>query len=131
MSSKPCAQIIIFGSEKQAEVRAGQDIVCRPRHDAGDVSNAPDSCRFFCSSVPACCVGAAGADATDFRTIDRADGHTIVVRPLEGGGTFEIDLTSKVAVFGVSNAKVDDIKPGAFIGVGAMPQPTAASARCR
>jgi hypothetical protein len=56
-------------------------------------------------------------------TIDRAEGHTIVVRPLEGGGTFEIDLTPKVAVFGVSNAKLDDIKPGAFIGVGAMPQP--------
>ncbi len=55
-------------------------------------------------------------------SIDRADGHTIVVRPLEGG-TFEIDLTPKVAVFGVSNAKLDDIKPGAFIGVGAMPQP--------
>jgi hypothetical protein len=56
-------------------------------------------------------------------TIERADGHTIVVRPLEGGGTFEIDLTPKVAVFGVSNGKLDDIKPGAFIGVGAMPQP--------
>jgi hypothetical protein len=56
-------------------------------------------------------------------TLERADGHTIVVRPLEGGGTFEIDLTPKVAVFGVSNAKLDDIKPGAFIGVGAMPQP--------
>ena len=56
-------------------------------------------------------------------TIERVDNHTIVVRPLEGGGTFEIDLTSKVAVFGVSNAKLDDIKPGAFIGVGAMPQP--------
>ena len=56
-------------------------------------------------------------------TIERAEGHTIVVRPLEGGGTFEVDLTSKVAVFGVSNARLDDIKPGAFIGVGAMPQP--------
>ena len=56
-------------------------------------------------------------------TIERAEGHTIVVRPLEGGGTFEIDLTPKVAVFGVSNARLDDIKPGAFIGVGAMPQP--------
>ena len=56
-------------------------------------------------------------------TVERVDGHTIVVRPLEGGGTFEIDLTPKVAVFGVSNAKLDDIKPGAFIGVGAMPQP--------
>ena len=56
-------------------------------------------------------------------TIERADGHMIVVRPLEGGGTFEIDLTPKVAVFGVSNAKLDDIKPGAFIGVGAMPRP--------
>ena len=56
-------------------------------------------------------------------TIERAEGHTIVVRPLEGGGTFEIDLTPKVTVFGVSNARLDDIKPGAFIGVGAMSQP--------
>ena len=56
-------------------------------------------------------------------TIERAEGHTIVVRPLEGGGTFEIDLTPRVTVFGVSNARLDDIKPGAFIGVGAMSQP--------
>jgi len=56
-------------------------------------------------------------------TIERAEGHSIVVRPLEGGGTFEIDLTDNVAVFGVSKASLADIKPGAFIGVGAMPQP--------
>jgi hypothetical protein len=56
-------------------------------------------------------------------TIERIDGHTIVVRPLEGGGTFEVDLTDKVAVFGVSKATLADIKPGASIGVGAMPQP--------
>jgi hypothetical protein len=46
-----------------------------------------------------------------------------VVRPLEGGGTFEVDLTNNVAVFGVSKATMADIKPGAFIGVGALPQP--------
>ena len=56
-------------------------------------------------------------------TIERAEGHTIVVRPLEGGGTFEIDLTPNVVVFGVSAGKLEDVKPGAFIGVGAMPQP--------
>jgi hypothetical protein len=56
-------------------------------------------------------------------TIERAEGHSIVVRPLEGGGTFEVDLTNNVAVFGVSKATMADIKPGAFIGVGALPQP--------
>jgi hypothetical protein len=56
-------------------------------------------------------------------TIERVEDGTIVVRPLEGGGTFEIDLTPNVAVIAVINARLEDIKPGAFIGVGAMPQP--------
>ena len=32
-------------------------------------------------------------------------------------------MTDNVAVFGVVKATIADIKPGAFVGVGAMPQP--------
>lgn len=56
-------------------------------------------------------------------TIERTGEHSIVVRPLEGGGTFDIDLVPNTGVFGVSKATMDDIRPGAFVGVGAMPQP--------
>ncbi len=38
-------------------------------------------------------------------------------------GDVTINLTGDAAVFGVSKATIADIKPGAFIGVGAMPQP--------
>jgi hypothetical protein len=35
----------------------------------------------------------------------------------------KVNLAEKLAVFGVVKATTADIKPGAFIGVGAMPQP--------
>jgi hypothetical protein len=34
-----------------------------------------------------------------------------------------VQLSDKVAVFGIIKATLADVKPGAFIGVGAMPQP--------
>ena len=34
-----------------------------------------------------------------------------------------MNVTDNVAVFGVVKATLADIKPGAFVGVGAMPQP--------
>jgi hypothetical protein len=55
-------------------------------------------------------------------TIESTGKDSIVVRPLEGGGTFEVFLTGNVTVFAVSKAALADIKPGVFIGVGAMPQ---------
>lgn len=55
-------------------------------------------------------------------TIERVDEVGVLIRPYEGGGTFEVELTKNVAVFTVSKGTMADLKPGAFIGVGAMPQ---------
>jgi hypothetical protein len=54
--------------------------------------------------------------------IENTDKDGIVVRPYEGGGTFHVFLSDDVAVFDLSKAALTDVKPGAFIGVGAMPQ---------
>ena len=54
-------------------------------------------------------------------TIERVDGRTLVVNTKQG--EMKVSVTDKATVFGVVNATLADIKPGAFIGVGAMPQP--------
>lgn len=54
-------------------------------------------------------------------TISGVDGSAIVVKTKDGD--LKVNLTDKVAVFGVVKATIADVKPGAFIGVGAMPQP--------
>ena len=54
--------------------------------------------------------------------IERVDEAGVLIRPYEGGGTFEVELTKNAAVFTVSKGTMADLKPGAFIGVGAMPQ---------
>jgi hypothetical protein len=55
-------------------------------------------------------------------TIVGVDGPTIVVKPRGKGDEQRVRLTDKAGVFGVVRATLADIKPGAFIGVGAMPQ---------
>ena len=55
-------------------------------------------------------------------TIEKTEGDTIWIRPYEGGGLFEIALDKKLTVYGVAPGKLADLKQGAFIGVGAMPQ---------
>jgi hypothetical protein len=55
-------------------------------------------------------------------TIERVDGPTFVVRAGEAGD-MTVNLADKVGIFGVVKATLADIKPGAFIGVGATPQP--------
>jgi hypothetical protein len=55
-------------------------------------------------------------------TVESFDGHVLAIKSAKLGEV-KVNLTDNVAVFGVSKAAVDDIKPGAFIGVGAMPQP--------
>jgi len=55
-------------------------------------------------------------------TIAGVDGSTLVVKGRDGAET-KVNVTDNVAVFGVVNASLADVKPGAFIGVGAMPQP--------
>jgi hypothetical protein len=55
-------------------------------------------------------------------TIVGVDGPTIVVKPRGKGDEQRVKLTDNAGVFGVINATLADVKPGAFIGVGAMPQ---------
>jgi hypothetical protein len=54
-------------------------------------------------------------------TIVGVDGPTIVVKQAKGDEA-RVTLTDKVAVFGVTRATLAEVKPGAFIGVGATPQ---------
>lgn len=54
-------------------------------------------------------------------TITNFDGRVLAINSAKLGEV-KVKLTDKVAVFGVSKATIADIKPGAFIGVGAMPQ---------
>jgi hypothetical protein len=55
-------------------------------------------------------------------TVDKSEGSTITLKQAAGP-----DLTVKLAkdakVFGVKAATIADVKPGDWIGVGAMPQP--------
>ena len=53
--------------------------------------------------------------------IQAVDGTMLTVTAGEAGDV-KVKLTDDVAVFGVVKATLADIKPGAFIGVGAMPQ---------
>jgi hypothetical protein len=55
-------------------------------------------------------------------TIDRVDGATLHVKQGEGPEAV-VKLAANAQVFGVVPATLADIKKGAFIGVGAMPQP--------
>jgi hypothetical protein len=54
-------------------------------------------------------------------TIEAVDGPTLTVKSREG--ETKVNVTDNVAVFGVVKATLADLKPGAFVGVGAMPQP--------
>jgi hypothetical protein len=56
-------------------------------------------------------------------TIEAADADSVTVRALEGGGTHKVTLTRDARVFGVSTTTLAGIRPGAFIGVGATPNP--------
>jgi hypothetical protein len=53
--------------------------------------------------------------------IEAVDGSTLTVKAGEAGD-LKVKLADNVAVFGVVKASLADIKPGAFIGVGATPQ---------
>ena len=54
-------------------------------------------------------------------TIAGVDGSAIAVKTKDA--EVKVNLTDNVAVFGVVKATLADLKPGAFVGVGAMPQP--------
>jgi hypothetical protein len=54
-------------------------------------------------------------------TVESFDGQVLAIKS-EKLGEVKINLTGNAAVFGVSKATLADVKPNAFIGVGAMPQ---------
>lgn len=55
-------------------------------------------------------------------TVESFDGHVLAIKS-DKLGDVKVNLPGNVAVFDVSKATLADVKPGTFIGVGAMPQP--------
>jgi hypothetical protein len=55
-------------------------------------------------------------------TVESFDGQLLTIKS-EKLGEVKVIIAGNAAVFGVSEATIADVKPGAFIGVGAMPQP--------
>lgn len=53
-------------------------------------------------------------------TIEKVDGGTLTVKG--DAGDIKITLADNAQVFGVTKATLADVKPNAFVGVGAMPQ---------
>jgi hypothetical protein len=53
-------------------------------------------------------------------TVEKVDGATLTVK--SDTGEVRLALAANVQVFGVIKATLADVKPNAFIGVGAMPQ---------
>jgi hypothetical protein len=62
-------------------------------------------------------------------SITAVDGAMLTVKSKDG--TLKIKLMDNAGGFGVTKATLADVKPGSFIGVGAMPQPDGIQrARC-
>lgn len=55
-------------------------------------------------------------------TIEKIDGHTVVAKS-DKGDALKLNLADKVTVVAVVKASLSDIKPGDYVGSGAMPQP--------
>jgi hypothetical protein len=53
-------------------------------------------------------------------TVERVEGRSLSVKPADGAAV-TVELAERTAVFDVSKAALADLKPGSFIGVGAMP----------
>jgi|SRR5690242_11800183 hypothetical protein len=54
--------------------------------------------------------------------VEDFDGHVLAVKSEKLGGV-KVNLTADATVFGVTEATIADVKPGAYIGVGATPLP--------
>ncbi len=55
-------------------------------------------------------------------TIDKVDGNTLLIKGADGA-PITLTLADNAVVVGVEKATIADIKEGAYIGSGAMPQP--------
>lgn len=70
-------------------------------------------------------VGVSGAQQQTLRVtgvVESFDGRVLVIRS-DKLGEVKVSLAANATVFGVAEAKLGDVKPGSYIGVGAMPQP--------
>lgn len=70
-------------------------------------------------------VGVSGAQQQTLRVtgvVESFDGRVLVIRS-DKLGEVKVSLAANATVFGVAEAKLADVKPGSYIGVGAMPQP--------
>jgi hypothetical protein len=54
--------------------------------------------------------------------IAAVEGSTMVIDRAKGGGQAKVRLTEKAVIMTVGTATTADIKPGSFVGVGAIPQ---------
>jgi hypothetical protein len=81
-------------------------------------------CLVTATLIAASIAGAAGAQQTVrvAGTIAAVDGAMLTVKGRDGAEQ-KVRLTDNARVFGVVKATLADVKPGSFIGVGAMPQP--------
>jgi hypothetical protein len=69
-------------------------------------------------------IAGAGAQQQTVRVtgeVESFDGHVLAVRS-DKLGEVKISLAANAAVFGVAEATLADVKPGSYIGVGAMPK---------
>jgi hypothetical protein len=70
-------------------------------------------------------VGVSGAQQQTLRVtgvVESFDGGVLAIRS-DKLGEVKVSLAANATVFGVAEAKLADVKPGSYIGVGAMPQP--------
>lgn len=70
-------------------------------------------------------VGVSGAQQQTLRVtgvVESFDGRVLAIRS-DKLGEVKVSLAANATVFGVAEAKLADVKPGSYIGVGAMPQP--------
>jgi hypothetical protein len=54
--------------------------------------------------------------------IAAVEGSTVVINETKGGGQAKVKLKDKAVIMTVGKATLAEVKPGAYIGVGAMPQ---------
>jgi len=67
----------------------------------------------------------AGAQQQTLRvsgTVESFDGQVLAIKS-DKLGEVKVNLAANATVFGVAEATLADIRPGSYIGVGAMPQP--------
>lgn len=70
-------------------------------------------------------IGVSGAQQQTLRVtgvVESFDGRVLAIRS-DKLGEVKVSLAANATVFGVAEAKLADVKPGSYIGVGAMPQP--------